>query len=179
MQTDTVAGLIANPFDDDALRHMASVKQRDTEKKFQLLCRSWEVAARYAHICNRAEEVLASYSPGRITMVLRATQSGVREIASLAISREEDGEYIGVRIPDHDGLQQLISAFGGVVAATSMNLSGGQIVATHKEAQAFVQSVKDGGRRIKIYGNFPDAPLGSSPSHVVKISCNGCVDILR
>ena len=84
------------------------------------------------------ESELARRWPGSFTAILYA-----REAVSLLV-RGRGGLTVGVRIPDHRFLQNLIRAFGGPITGTSANRSG-EKPATHAEEIKNADVVIDGG----------------------------------
>lgn len=104
--TETVVGLVAGI---TGLRRLADIKQRDPQKPLALLCatakEAFEMASEVPVI---AEKLAERYWPGPLTLVLR----------------EAGGGTIGLRVPDHPVVAELLFAYGGPLYATSANLAG-------------------------------------------------------
>lgn len=110
--TETVVGLVAGLA---GLSRLAGIKGRDPAKPIALLCPSAEDAFALASRVPPAAEALASALwPGPLTLVL---ETG-------------DGGTIGLRVPDHPTVRELLDEYGGPLYATSANPSGGPAPAT-------------------------------------------------
>lgn len=105
--TETVVGLVAG---ERGLSRLAGIKGRDPAKPIALLCPSAESAFALASRVPPVAEALAdSLWPGPLTLVL--DRGG--------------GNTIGLRVPDHPIVQELLFEYGGPLYATSANPSGG------------------------------------------------------
>lgn len=104
--TDTVVGLAAAG---SGLERLARIKGRDPGKPIAALCGSAEEAFALAYAVPPLAERLAQLLwPGPLTLVLDAAGGGT----------------IGVRVPDHAVVREVISSYGGPLYATSANLAG-------------------------------------------------------
>ena len=104
--TETVVGLVtAEP----GLRRIEQIKGRDPAKPVALLCASAEEAfALAASVAPLARKLASLYWPGPLTLVLDRAGGGT----------------VGVRVPASPIVQELLTACGGPLYATSANLSG-------------------------------------------------------
>lgn len=104
--TETVVGLVAA---EAGLRRLPEIKGRDTGKPIALLCPTKEAAFEMvSEVPAVAGKLAQLYWPGPLTLVLR--QAG--------------GRTIGVRVPDHEVVKELLAAYGGPLYATSANIAG-------------------------------------------------------
>lgn len=104
--TETVVGLLA---DEPGLDKVRRMKGRDGEKPIALLCPSREAAFAVGDTVSPLAVKLGElYWPGPLTLVLNRIGGGT----------------IGVRVPDHTVVQELLSNYGDNLYATSANLSG-------------------------------------------------------
>lgn len=104
--TETVVGLLAAEAGLDRIRAM---KGRDAGKPIALLCTSSKDALAFGEIVSPLAAKLAElYWPGPLTLVLSRA----------------DGGTIGLRVPDHKLVRELLRAYGNPLYATSANLSG-------------------------------------------------------
>ncbi len=104
--TETVVGLIAG---DSGLHGIWEVKGRDPEKPVALLCASADEAFALAEeVPPLARKLADLYWPGPLTLVLGRAGGGT----------------VGVRVPDHPLVRDLLIAYGRTLYATSANLSG-------------------------------------------------------
>lgn len=103
--TETVVGLVATA---EGLPALAEIKGRDPNKPVALLCATAEQAFGLADsVPPLAKKLARLYWPGPLTLVL---PSG--------------GGTVGVRVPDHPVVRELLAAYGGPLYATSANLAG-------------------------------------------------------
>lgn len=104
--TETVVGLVAA---ESGLSRLWEIKGRDPGKPVALLCRNTDEAFALAdHVLPLARTLADLYWPGSLTLVLDKPGGGT----------------VGLRVPDHAVIQELLEAYGGPLYATSANLSG-------------------------------------------------------
>jgi ribonuclease PH len=115
--TDTVYGVGALPTPEGAAA-LSAAKGRPRDKPLPLLLASEDLLPRYAEdVPPIVRQLTSAYWPGPLTIVLR----GRDEIARVVGSR--DGS-VGVRVPEHPELLQLLSLCGGALLVSSANRSG-------------------------------------------------------
>jgi L-threonylcarbamoyladenylate synthase len=114
--TETVYGLGANAFDENAVRRIFEAKGRPQDNPLIVHVDSTIAAQRIAEFNDRAEKLAAMYWPGPLTMVLPGL--GIPPSVSAGL------DTVGVRMPDCDAALSLISASGVPIAAPSANKSG-------------------------------------------------------
>jgi L-threonylcarbamoyladenylate synthase len=116
--TDTVYGVGADVFNEEAVKSIFAVKKRDPDKPLQVLIsrRSdlQDIAEDQSGILDR---LASEFWPGPLTLVMLAKRDFPRQVRC-------DRDTIGVRMPSNAVALRLIEAFGGPVAATSANISG-------------------------------------------------------
>ncbi|MES0340240.1 MAG: L-threonylcarbamoyladenylate synthase [Anaerolineales bacterium] len=140
--TDTVYGLGADAFNDQAVRKLYLAKGRSQEKAIPVLVANLE---QFVDIVNRttfqAMRLAEKFWPGPLTIVLRQASDLADAISAYGT--------VGVRIPDHPVAQELIHA-AGPLAVTSANRSGDTEACTAEEIEtnmgAQVDLIVDGGR---------------------------------
>ena len=116
--TDTVYGVGADVFNDEAVGQIFSAKKREPGKPLQVLIASKTDLQIIARTQSDALDRLASeFWPGPLTVVMPAREDFPRRVRC-------GGDTIGVRMPDNSIALKLIEAFGRPVAATSANISG-------------------------------------------------------
>src|SRR5215208_5042346 len=95
----------------DQLRHIRGVDQRH---HLTLLCRDLSELANYARVDNRQYRLLKAATPGAYTFILEATREVPRRVS------HPQRKTIGLRVPDHRVLQELLSLHGGPLLATTL-----------------------------------------------------------
>jgi L-threonylcarbamoyladenylate synthase len=140
--TDTVYGLAALPWDDEAVRRLYQVKERPEDLPIPLLLSDAAQLERVAVLSERCRALPGRFWPGGLTLVLPKTAA-----VSPAISRRPT---VAVRVPDLALTRDLIGEAGGVLAVTSANISGeiSPVTAQQVEAQlgGRIPLILDGGR---------------------------------
>ena len=125
--TDTVYGIAADPYQEDAVRRLSDLKGRDSSKPLAVLVADMDQAISLVKFDDLALDLAEAHWPGGLTLVLRRIES-VPEWIGDARSRT-----VGVRCPDHPLVLELLREFGPLVV-TSANLSGDEPANTADQA---------------------------------------------
>ena len=129
--TDTVYGLAALPWNKDAVIRLYEAKQRPFDRPIALLLSDADQLERVTVVMPRfrrqARQLIARFWPGGLTLVLPKTESVLDVISA--------GPSVAVRVPDLPLARDLIRGAGGVLAATSANLSGQPSPITAQEVE--------------------------------------------
>ncbi|HBB16356.1 MAG TPA: threonylcarbamoyl-AMP synthase [Syntrophus sp. (in: bacteria)] len=116
--TETVYGLGADATNDDALRRIFSIKGRPADHPLIVhLAASVQIRDWARDIPSAAYALAERFWPGPLTLILRR-----RAWVSALVTGGQ--ETIGLRVPAHPVALELLSAFGGGVAAPSANRFG-------------------------------------------------------
>lgn len=126
--TDTVYGIAADPFTQDAVERLFTLKGRPGLKPVALLVASVEQALSLASFNDLAHEMAAEHWPGGLTLV-------VPRLPSVPdwVGHPERGT-IGVRCPDHEVVLALLE-LTGPLAVSSANMTGTPASVTCEEAE--------------------------------------------
>ena len=155
--TDTVYGVGADVFNEEAVRQIFAAKKRGLDKPLQVLI---------AHkgdlqtIARNQSELLYRFAsefwPGPLTLVMLAKKDSPRQVRC-------GRDTIGVRMPANAIALKLIEAFGAPIAATSANISGSPDPVNAGEVKEYlsgkVHLIIDGG---PTPGNVPSTVLDVS-----------------
>lgn len=135
--TDTVYGLAGDATSNTVIERLFRIKGRKEGKPVPIFVDTIECARDIAFIEEKKLEETLKHSwpassssqggPGALTAILYA-----REVVASA-ARGRGGLTIGVRIPDHRFLQDLIRAFGKPITGTSANQSGSKPATSAQE----------------------------------------------
>ncbi|MDG6988839.1 MAG: threonylcarbamoyl-AMP synthase [Nitrososphaerota archaeon] len=159
--TDTVYGLGCDPFNEGAVDRLFAAKGREA-KAVPVLCSSLDKARDLVDLDSKARQLAEARWPGALTIVA--------PLKMRVPDRLSQGPYLGVRVPNHPGCLELISACGGWLTGTSANISGRPSAKSADEARrqlgASVDLILDGG------------PASGAESTVVRV-VGGVVTILR
>jgi L-threonylcarbamoyladenylate synthase len=116
--TDTIYGLAADPFNDDAVRRVYGVKDRMAERALPLIGADFEqIVAELGILPPTAQRLAERFWPGPLTLVVTAP-----ERLSTAVTGGTN--RVGVRIPAHPVAQALCRVSARLLTATSANVSG-------------------------------------------------------
>ena len=119
MPTDTLYGLGASVFDEDALGKVFAIKGRQVGMALPVLVNGWEMAQRVSgEVSAAAQRLTEFFWPGPLTLVVPSAPN----LSDLVTG---GGTTVGLRSPDHWVSQELIVRFGSPITGTSANRSGG------------------------------------------------------
>jgi len=116
--TSGLYGLGADALNPAAVKQVFRIKQRAPDKPLPVLAPDMAAVNRIVRAVTPAAQCLMdAFWPGGLTLVLEAAD-GLPEDLTAATGK------IGVRIPNHSTAVRIVTAFGGIVTATSANISG-------------------------------------------------------
>lgn len=125
--TETVYGLGANVFDEDAVKKIFAVKGRRQTKPLAVCVSNQEqLASIVQFVSNEAKELIAHFLPGPLTLVMPKKDTIPSVVAA-------SGSTVGVRYPRHEIALALIDSAGVPIATTSANISGHPSPSTAQE----------------------------------------------
>lgn len=151
--TDTVYGLAADPWNDEAVGKLFEAKGRKPEQSVPLLFASpQDLAYVVADVPDVALGLLREFWPGPLTIILPKAQ----RFRSRAVA----GETVAVRVPDHPVPRDLARLLGGPITGTSANLTGGPEPLTADDVRSQL------GDRVDLIIDGGPCP-GGTPSTVV------------
>ena len=155
--TDTVYGIGADVFNEDAVRSIFAAKKRDMNKPLQVLIAQKSDLKSIARERSEILDRLASeFWPGPLTLVMLAKESFPRSVRC-------GRDTIGVRMPANPVALKLIETFGAPIAATSANISGFPDPVSAEEVMEYL------GNKVDLILDGGVTP-GSVPSTVLDIS---------
>ena len=112
--TDSSYALVCHLDDKDAVDRMRRIRQVDDKHHLALLCRDLSELANYARVDNRQYRLLKLGTPGPYTFILEATKEVPRRVS------HPSRKTIGLRVPEHKALQELLSLHGAPLLATTL-----------------------------------------------------------
>lgn len=167
--TETVYGLGADARNADAVRRIYAAKGRPTEHPLIVhLAAAAQLGDWSSDVTPLAQKLSAKFWPGPLTLILRRA-GNVGDV----VTGGQDS--VGLRVPSHPVARELLSAFGGGVAAPSANRFGRVSTTTAQhvadELGDRVDYVLDGGAsEIGIESSIVDArgdfPVLLRPGHI-------------
>lgn len=115
--TETLWGLGADIYDDDALEKIFEVKGRDAAKAVSVLVRDVNEAKKIAEIDHDIERLLYLFWPGPVTAVLPA-----KAHVSKAVTGGRSS--VGIRCSSHPLIREFLRGYENPITTTSANRSG-------------------------------------------------------
>lgn len=115
--TDTLYGLGADAFSDEAVARVYEIKGRWEGKPMHAIVSDVAMATQYGEIDMSTYSLIAKLPKGKVTFV-------VKKKPSLNTGIVRDIDTFGFRIPDNEFCIAMVKAFGKPVTATSANKSG-------------------------------------------------------
>lgn len=115
--TDTIYGLGADAFSDEAILKVYEAKGRDIGNPISIAVSDADMIRAVAYVDPYIDDFIETYLPGPVTIVLRA-----RSIIPDALTGGT--KKIGIRYPLHKTALAIIEAFDSPITATSANRSG-------------------------------------------------------
>jgi L-threonylcarbamoyladenylate synthase len=148
--TETVYGLGADAFSDEAILKVYEAKERPLGMPVSIAVSDFDMLGAVARIEPWMSEFIEVFLPGPVTIIL-AAKSVVPDILTGGTG------MIGIRIPAHEIALQIIERFDAPITATSANLHGAREPQTPEECTISREIFIDGGR------------LSGTPSTVVDL----------
>ena len=142
--TDTVYGLGANAFDEDAVLRVYEAKARPREFALTLLLADIsQIKIVAENVPKVAWKLAERFMPGALTIVLHKSMAVSNMITG-------DGDTVAVRVPDHPIPVAIVRGLGAPITGTSANRSGSPSPVTaeevYKQLRNKVDLIVDGGK---------------------------------
>ena len=164
--TETFYAIGADPIEPEALAAIARAKGREPDKPIALIAADLDCAFSIARVIPADARLMAeAFWPGPLTVVL-PSRAGLHE----SLLGPSGG--IGVRVSPHPTARALAATVGGLITATSANLSG------EPPARTLTQARHALGVRISVYLDG-GALTSDAPSTVVEFDRDGEWRVVR
>ena len=112
--TDSSYALVCHMDDKAAADHLRKVRGVDEKHHLTLLCRDLRELANYAKVNNTQFRMLKQATPGAFTFILEATKEVPRRVS------HPQRKTIGLRVPEHAVMQELLALHGAPLLATTL-----------------------------------------------------------
>ena len=116
--TDSSYALVCHLDDKGAVDNMRRIRGVDDKHHLTLLCRDLSELASYARVDNTQYRLLKSATPGPYTFILEASKEVPRRVS------HPSRKTIGLRVPEHTVLQELLALYGSALLATTLIAPG-------------------------------------------------------
>lgn len=119
--TDSSYALGCHIGDKAATERLRKIRGIDEHHHLTLVCSDLSEIARYAEVENRSYRMLRAATPGSYTFILRATKEVPRRL------QHSKRRTIGIRVPDHEVVRELLNALGEPLLSTTLLLPGDEL----------------------------------------------------
>ncbi|HEY9205305.1 MAG TPA: L-threonylcarbamoyladenylate synthase [Candidatus Methanoperedens sp.] len=136
--TETVYGIGANIFSEDALEKVFSIKGRQKDKPISVAVSNFKMMDELVHISGKEELFIGKFLPGPVTVLLKKKKA-VPDILT------SGRDLVGIRFPDNKTAVRLIELAGVPITSTSANISGEAPPHRVEEIKIDVDYILDGG----------------------------------
>jgi tRNA threonylcarbamoyl adenosine modification protein (Sua5/YciO/YrdC/YwlC family) len=143
--TDSSYAIACHLDDKSAADRLRQIRRVDDKHHLTLLCRDLSELANYARVDNRQYRLLKSATPGPYTFILDATREVPRRVS------HPQRKTIGLRVPEHKVLQELLAVHGAPLLATTL------IAPDDSEAMNHPDEIRDRFQKLL------DAVIGAGP----------------
>ncbi|MDO8776117.1 MAG: L-threonylcarbamoyladenylate synthase [Burkholderiaceae bacterium] len=116
--TDSSYALVCHLDDKAAADKLRQIRQVDDKHHLTLLCRDLSELANYARVDNKQFRLLKSGTPGPYTFILEASKEVPRRLS------HPQRKTIGLRVPEHPVLSELLALHGSALLATTLIAPG-------------------------------------------------------
>ena len=158
--TDSSYALACHLDDKSAVDRLRQIRGMDHRHHLTLLCRDLSELANYAIVDNRQYRLLKSATPGAYTFILDATREVPRRVS------HPQRKTVGLRVPDHRVLQELLALHGAPLLATTL------IPPHETEPLNDAQEIRDRFER-QIAGVIDAGACPSQPTSVIDLTPMG------
>lgn len=114
--TDSSYALVCHLDDKAAADQLRRIRRVDERHHLTLMCRDLAELAQYARVDNRQFRLLKLGTPGPYTFLLEATKEVPRRVS------HPQRKTIGLRVPEHRALLELLGLHGAPLLATTLIL---------------------------------------------------------
>jgi len=129
LATDTVYGVAADAFNETAIARIYALKGRPVNIPLQILVGSITAAQQLAQWNEQAERLARAFWPGALTLIAKPSEQGNSLLRGFA--------GLGLRVPKHEGLLQLLQTLHPPLACTSANIHGKPVITREEDLCTF------------------------------------------
>ena len=165
--TDTIWGIGCDATNEDAVRRVYEIKQRQDSKAMLVLVDSSVKVDFYVQDVPEVAWDLIDLADKPLTIIY----SGARNLAANLLA--EDGS-VGIRVTNEDFSKRLFQQFRKAVVSTSANISGQPSPRNFSEISEEVKSAVD-----YIVGYRQEEMSNPKPSSIIKLDKGGVIKIIR
>ncbi len=136
--TETVYGIGASIFSEDALKKVFAVKRRDIDKPVSVAVSGFRMMDELVMMGRKERRFVEKLLPGPVTVLLKKKEKVPDMLAS-------GSGLVGIRYPAHETTIRLIELAGVPITSTSANISGEASPAKVSDIKISADYIIDGG----------------------------------
>jgi L-threonylcarbamoyladenylate synthase len=125
LPTDTSYGLAVNALKSNVVGQVFKIKGRSKKEPLSIMVRDIGMASRIAQIDFRTKKLFNKFLPGPLTLIVKKKKLPKNLTAGKG--------SVGLRIPDHEVIKEVMTKINFPITATSANVSGKKEPYTVKE----------------------------------------------
>ena len=163
--TDSSYALVCHLDDKTAADALRRIRGVDDKHHLTLLCRDLKELSSYARVDNSQFRLIKMGTPGPYTFILQATKEVPRRLS------HPKRLTIGLRVPEHHTLQELLSLHGAPLLATTL-IAPGESEPLNDPQEIRARFEHD------VAGVIDAGACASAPTTVVDLSGNG-IEVVR
>ena len=142
--TETVYGLGANAFSDEAVKNIFAIKGRPADNPLIVhIHKDYDIAKLVSYVPDYAKKLAKAFLPGPLTLVFKS-ENKVSKAVSCGL------DTLAIRIPSHKGAQRFLKFLNVPIAAPSANISKhvSPVSAQHvfSDLNGKIELILDGGQ---------------------------------
>lgn len=165
--TDTIWGIGCDATNEDAVRRVYEIKQRQDSKAMLVLVDSSVKVDFYVQDVPEVAWDLIDLADKPLTIIY----SGARNLAANLLAEDDS---VGIRVTNEDFSKRLCQQFRKAVVSTSANISGQPSPRNFSEISEEVKSAVD-----YIVGYRQEEMSNPKPSSIIKLDKGGVIKIIR
>lgn len=166
--TDTIWGLGCDATNQDAVKKVFAIKQREESKSLVTLVSDLDMLARYVETIPEAALDLIEVNDAPMTIIYPKAIG----LASNVVA--EDGS-VGIRIPMNEFCRQLCFKFRRPIVSTSANISGENPPKGFKDIDPQIKEAVD----YMVHPSMEEKNSTHRASQIIKLGANGQIQIIR
>ena len=166
--TDTIWGLGCDATNQDAVKKVFAIKQREESKSLVTLVSDLDMLARYVETIPEAALDLIEVNDVPMTIIYPKAIG----LASNVVA--EDGS-VGIRIPMNEFCRQLCFKFRRPIVSTSANISGENPPKGFKDIDPQIKEAVD----YVVHPSMEEKNSTHRASQIIKLGANGQIQIIR
>lgn len=132
--TDTVYGILGDARNKEAIKKISAIKKRPSEKVFPIFVKDIAAARRIAYISDAKARFLEKIWPGQVIVLFHHKENLPHVLTG-------GSDKIGIRIPDHPFLLELLRMLNFPLVQTSANISNEATAKSIEEVRNYFDDI--------------------------------------